>query len=187
MLAWCSATAGILTALLTLTGCHGYPDYSNDAEGNFDALWTTIDQHYCFFEEKDIDWTEIGQQYRARLVKGISSRELFDLCAEMIAELRDGHCNLASPFDVSYYRKWWTDYPQDFNMRTLQQYYLGFDYHNTCGMLYKILPGNIGYIYYGSFNSTLGAGNIDYVLGYLAACDALIIDVLPPPTCLSRQ
>ena len=46
----------------------------------------------------------------------------------MLDELKDGHVNLSSSFNTSYYRRWWSDYPQDFNFRTLQQYYLGFDY-----------------------------------------------------------
>ena len=38
---------------------------SNDAEGNFDALWTILDEHYTFFEYKNVDWDAVGKQYRA--------------------------------------------------------------------------------------------------------------------------
>ena len=162
---------------LTFTSCHPYEEWDDSAEGNFDALWTILDEHYCFFDEKDIDWNEVGQRYRARLVPGITQQELFALCAEMIDELEDGHTNLISPFDISYYDQWWTDYPQDFDIRVLQEHYLGFDYKVSSGIYYKIMPNNIGYIYYPSFSSTIGEGNLDWILADLAVCDALIIDI----------
>lgn len=167
----------VFTLLLSVVSCRSYEEWDNDAEGNFDALWTIMDEHYCFFEEKNIDWNEIGNRYRKRIVPGISSKELFNLCSEMLCELEDGHTNLISPFDVSYYRKWWTDYPQDFDLRVLQEHYLGFDYKTSAGISYKIMGNNVGYIYYPSFSAGIGDGNIDWVLADLIGCNALIIDI----------
>ena len=39
--------------LINLSSCHDYVEYANDPYGNFDALWTAIDEHYCFFEYKN--------------------------------------------------------------------------------------------------------------------------------------
>lgn len=168
----------VLAALvLPLTACHELDDYDNDALGVFDCLWDEMDCHYCYFEEKGVDWNEVRERYRKRILPGMTQEELFDVCAEMLAELRDGHVNLSSPFNVSYYRNWWTDYPEDFDYRTVQQYYLDFDYRTTGSIDYKILPSNIGYLRYPSFSYAVGEGNLDYVLAYLSACDALIIDV----------
>lgn len=160
-----------------MTMCHPYDEWDDTAQGNFDALWTILDEHYCFFDEKEIDWNEIGNRYRKRIAPGITDKELFALCAEVIDELQDGHTNLISPFDISYYDNWWTDFPQDFDMRVLKEYYLGFDYKVASGIYYKIMPNNIGYIYYPSFSSTVGGGNLDWILAELALCDALIIDI----------
>lgn len=167
----------VIFILSALTACHSYDEWDNSAEGNFDALWTILDEHYCFFDEKNIDWEETGRRYRNRLVPGISSQELFALCSEMLSELKDGHTNLISGFDISYYKNWWTDYPQDFDLRVLQEYYLKFDYKTASGLMYKVMDNNIGYIYYPSFSSTIGEGNLDWVLSDLAACNALIIDI----------
>lgn len=173
------ATIKILLVIFiaSLTSCHQYDEWDNDAKGNFDALWTILDEHYCFFEDKNVNWQEVGERYRARIVPGITNRELFALCSEMLDELEDGHTNLISGFDVSYYDNWWTDYPQDFDLRVLQEHYLGFDYQVSSGIMYKIMPNNVGYIYYPSFSSTIGDGNLDWILSYLAPCDALIIDI----------
>lgn len=170
-------TAIALAATLMLGACHEPEHYDNDALGTFDCLWDVVDTHYCFFAEKDVDWNEVRDRYRPRVIDGITQQELFDVCASMLAELKDGHVNLSSPFDVSYYRNWWSDYPQDFSYRTVQQYYLHFDYRSIGSIDYAILPQNIGYVRYPSFASLPGEGNLDYMLSYLSVCDALIIDV----------
>ena len=54
-------------AVATLSSCHDAPDYTDNATGNFDALWNILDSHYCFFEEKDIDWEAVGRKYRAEI------------------------------------------------------------------------------------------------------------------------
>lgn len=168
----------ILFVLLAVTAaCHKVDHFDNDIEGNFDALWKIVDEHYCFFEEKGVDWDAVYRQYRPMVKPEMSSRELFDVCADMLAELRDGHTNLSSWFDVSYYRKWWSDYPQNYNSRIIEQYYFNFNYHNSGGMMYGILPQNVGYIRYGSFNSAVGEGNLDAVLSSFASCAGIIIDV----------
>lgn len=166
-----------LLILLVFTGCHQYDEPENTGYGNFDALWTIVDEHYCFFEDKNIDWDKIGEEYRERIYPGITVNEYFDLCAEMLNELKDGHVNLTSTFNQSSYREWWTDYPQDFNLRTIQEYYLNFDYRVTNGIIYKILDGNIGYLYYPSFSYNIGETNLDYILAWFKDCDALIIDI----------
>lgn len=140
-----------LTAFICLSGCATLENYDNTAIDNFECLWQTLDEHYCFFSEKDVDWQEIHDRYYPQAAECKNAYELFDVCASMLDELKDGHVNLISTSRTSYYRKWWTDYPQDFNLRTIQQYYLNFDYLATGGIIYaKIADGRIGYIYYSS-------------------------------------
>ena len=161
---------------LMLVSCHDYEEFANDPQGNFDALWTIIDEHYCFFEYKDIDWNEVGQRYRAQVRSEMTSEELFDVCAQMLKELKDGHTNLISSWDVSRY--WiWEQYPENYDERIIDQYYLNFNYRQASGIKYQILSNNIGYMHYGDFGSNIGEGNLDMILSYLAVCDGLVIDV----------
>lgn len=165
-----------VVATLALCGCNEEPRHDNTPLGNFDALWTIIDEHYCFFDHKEVNWDEVGARYRSKVTPNMTSSELFDLCGEMLKELRDGHTNLISAQDVSRY--WiWEQYPANYDSRLIDEHYLGFDYHTTSGIKYHILSENIGYMYYGSFSSTIGKGNLDIVFNYLATCDGLIIDV----------
>ena len=168
--------SAVASISLMLVSCHDYEEFANDPQGNFDALWTIIDEHYCFFEYKDIDWNEVGQRYRAQVRPEMTSEELFDVCAQMLNELKDGHTNLISSWDVSRY--WiWEQYPENYDERIIDQYYLNFNYRQASGIKYQILSNNIGYMHYGDFGSNIGEGNLDMILSYLAACDGLVIDV----------
>lgn len=167
----------LLMAAGGMCACHPIEEFPDDRRGDFDALWTAVDEHYCFFAEKDVDWNDVYARYSPLVSENMSDRQFFSVCADMINELRDGHTNLSSAFETSYYRNWWSDYPQNFNLRLVEQYYLGFDYKQVGGVIYGILPQNIGYVYIPSFNSGLGNSNIDWVLTDLNVCNGLVIDL----------
>ncbi len=160
-----------------LAGCHDVAEYADDPRGNFEALWKILDEHYCFFEQKGIDWDEIHGRYSPRISDEMTREELFDVCAAMLDALKDGHVNLTTPFNTSYYRKWWSDYPQNFSARIIEESYFNFNYRQSSGMTYGILNENIGYLRYPSFATPVGEGNLDNLLIFLRNTQALIIDV----------
>lgn len=162
---------------ILFTSCFKEDDLSeNTKKGNFKALWTILDQNYCFFEYKDVDWNEIHARYSDRITENMNNEALFEVLGEMLAELQDGHVNLYSAHDVARYWKWYEDYPDNFDSK-IQRNYLGTDYGIASGLKYKILDDNIGYIYYESFSSGIGDGNLDEVLSRMLICDGIIIDV----------
>ncbi len=167
----------LIPTLLIPVGCHEIDSHDNDPRGNFNALCDIIDEHYCFFREKNIDWNQVRSRYGAMISPKMSSRELFQVCSDMLDELRDGHTNLSTPFATSYYRAWWSDYPQNYDARIIEQHYFNFNYTSIGSVYYGILPQNVGYIRYPSFEQSLGDGNWDYIFSFLATCDALIIDI----------
>ena len=169
------AIVGIIASITC--SCHSVPEQTDNARGNFEALWTIIDEHYCFFKEKGVDWDAVHDKYARRIGEEMTREELFTVCSDMLDELRDGHVNLTSSFNTSYYRKWWSDYPQNFSKRLIEESYFNFNYRQTGGLMYGLLNENIGYIYYGSFTSPVGEGNLDNVLYFLSAAQGLIIDV----------
>lgn len=159
------------------SSCHDTPDYDNTIYGNFDALADIIDSHYCFFADKDLDWQEITRKYRSAIDSETDMIKLYFICAQMLDELKDGHVNLTSRFSSSYYRKWWSDYPQDFNLRTIEQYYLDFNWLTTSGIYYKQLRNEVAYLYYPSFSYTISESSLDYILAILYNSRGLIIDI----------
>ena len=158
------------------SSCVKIDNYSNDPRGNFDALWKIMDEHYCFFEYKGINWDSIHTEYSKRISDSMNDESLFMLLNQMLQELKDGHVNLITPFDVGRYWKWFEDYPRNFDPAITDKY-LGSHYSISGGIRYKILDDNIGYLYYGDFSSALGEGNIDYIIDKFSICNGIIIDV----------
>lgn len=167
----------IPATLLTLASCHDIDEYSDNPAGVFEQLWKIIDEHYCFFDHKEIDWDEVHDRYGSRVANGMTEEELFAVCSDMLDELKDGHTNLSTPFATSYYKKWWSDYPQNYNSRIIEENYFNFNYRQVSGITYGILTDNVGYMHYSSFSYAIGEGNLDAVLGYCSSCTGLIVDV----------
>ncbi|MBR5436546.1 MAG: S41 family peptidase [Muribaculaceae bacterium] len=167
----------IFAALIALSACHDIDEWDNDARGNFDALWNILDAHYCFFDEKGIDWDDVYRRYSAKVSPTMTSEELFLVCSDMLDELKDGHVNLSSAFNTSYYRKWWSDYPHNFDLRTIEDNYLHYNYRSMNACTFDMLTENVGYLRISTFSSPIGDGNLDNILNYLSSAKGLIIDV----------
>ncbi|MBQ8701598.1 MAG: S41 family peptidase [Prevotella sp.] len=166
----------VLAVVLLLSSCVDQDEYADDARGNFEALWHIMDEHYCFFDEKNIDWANVYARYSKQVTDNMSRQQLFELLTGMLSELRDGHVNLYTPFDMGRYWAWHEDYPANFS-DTLQRRYLGTDYKIAGTLRYRTLDDNVGYVYCGSFQTEPGEGNLDEVLLELAPCRAIIIDI----------
>ena len=170
----------IILAFFLPTSCitESIPD--NTPRGNFEALWEIIDTKYCFHDYKKqeygLDWNEVYSRYSNRLTDNMTDKQLFQVLAEMLKELRDGHVNLVAAHETSQYREWYDSYPANF-IDTIQRIYLGKDYVIAGGIKYTVLEDNIGYLYYGDFSTNIGLSNLDAILNELSICDGLILDV----------
>ena len=163
-----------------LLSCVDTEERNDTPTGNFEALWTILDEHYCFFDYKQkeygLDWNEVYNKYRVRVNDNMTTVQLFEVLCDMLGELRDGHVNLSSSMDYGRYWKWQEDYPYNYSDSLIRQY-LGTDYKIASGLRYRVLDDNIGYIRCASFESGIGEGNLDEALSYLLLCRGLIIDI----------
>ena len=170
----------LLALCMTFTSCIDEEQYDDTPQGNFEALWKIIDEHYCFFDYKQheigLNWQVVYNKYKVRIDNDMSKAQLFEVLSDMLAELRDGHVNLSASHDFSRYWAWYENYPTNLS-DTLLRRYMGTDYKIASGLQYKILDDNIGYIRYESFTSGIGEGNLDEVLGYMMLCQGIIIDI----------
>ena len=48
-----------LLVLLAPAACVDEQAHDDTPQGNFESLWQIIDEHYCFFDYKDIDWNAL--------------------------------------------------------------------------------------------------------------------------------
>jgi C-terminal processing protease CtpA/Prc len=161
---------------------HRFADVDTSPAANFEALWKIIDEKYCLFEDKTVDWDSVYSAYHQRfdtmkIVKYEDSYRLFDGLEDMLNELEDGHVNLYSPFDISLCSKWYEGYPENFDSEILSKYYLK-DYRRANGLNYsRIDCDSIGYVYYGSFSDGFSLTNWLAVLNYFAKCRGIVLDV----------
>jgi carboxyl-terminal processing protease len=184
--AWAVA---VLTACLVCGGCAGLllgPDPANTPEANFDALWTEFDRLYALFELKGIDWDSLYAVYRPHVTPSTSDGQLFDIMAETLAPLNDGHVYLIAPFaafvaDQARAQTW----KHNFSLADVESGYLLGTARRAGGgrfLLGYVAPG-IGYLHIGTFeDENFGriddwAKDIDSVMAALKDATAMIVDV----------
>jgi len=162
------------------TSCVDEEEYADTPQGNFEALWRIIDEHYCFLDYKQqeygLDWDAVHTKYQERVKGSLTRKQQFEVLCDMLSELRDGHTNLSAAHDLGRYWSWYENYPTNFS-DTLLRRYMGTDYLIASGLKYKILDDNIGYIRYESFSDAIGDGNLNEALSHMILCRGLIIDI----------
>lgn len=177
--------AGVLIALVSLSSCVPSQPENTDYRTNFEALWTIINERYCYLDEKGIDWDSIHTVYGKRVDRMIELKvdndiTFFELMSRMLNELKDGHVNLQTGFDVSANNEWAGDPTEGLNIYMRNKFISG-GLRQSGGMLYnnfgvKQYPDRrIGYIRYNSFSSSLGS--MPFILNYLSGTDGIILDI----------
>lgn len=166
----------LLFTVIAFTSCIDEDVFPDNAKGNFEALWTIMDEHYCFFDQKGVNWDSVHAIYSRQIDPSMTETQLFEVLGNMLGTLRDGHVNLYSSFNTDRYWSFHEDYPSNYS-DTLISKYLGTDYHMANGMRYRVLDDNIGYLRISTFTNEFGSGNLNDMLSYLAPCNALIIDL----------
>ncbi len=173
-----------LLSVVLLNSCVKEDTYADNPQGNFEALWHIIDEHYCFLtikqQEYGLDWNEVHARYQRQINAQMTETQLFEVLGNMLAELRDGHVNLYSSFDVARNWSWHENYPANM-YDTLITRYLGRNFRMASGLRYCLLDDNVGYLRCATFNQALGEGNLDQIFSYFLPARGLIIDVRSNP------
>ena len=82
------------------TSCIDEDEHENTPQGNFEALWKIVDEHYCFFDYKQheygLDWNAVYNKYNVRARENLNREQLFEVLTDMLGELKDGHVNLST-------------------------------------------------------------------------------------------
>ncbi len=175
-----------VAVILLMAGCEKLfmdDDLESDPVHVFEEIWDFTDRYYSFFDEKGVNWDSLYDVYRPLVEQEMNPVELFDLCAGMLYELRDGHVNLLSSFDRSRYWKWFLDSPENFYYSVLQRHYFQ-DRQRYVGpfqfVFLEVSPQKyIAYVYYSSFGNAVSEGNLDLIINSARQLEAegIIIDV----------
>lgn len=150
---------------------------STNAVESFDYLWEQVDIRYAYFDYKNVNWQQEYTQYRPLVFDGMSEDSLFNVMGAMLDELRDGHVNLISPFNISVYD---VDLlgPENVDDRVILENYIGTDRVITSPFTHDFLRNKeIGYIRLRSFPGSIGSVQLDYMLDRYKDTRGLIFDI----------
>jgi len=171
-------TLGLLF-VMNLTSCEEafFEDVPNsDPVSIFDQAWNFADQEYTFFDYKSINWDSVYQEFRPLVNDNMGEEELFQVIADMLYLLRDGHVNLRSKFDRSRNWSWYLDAPENFNYPLLERNYFNTE-QQFVGSFVVMDFEDVGYFRYSSFSNGVSSESLDYVVDKFKNHKGLIIDV----------
>lgn len=66
---------------------------------DFDELWTTLRDRYCFFGDKRTDWNAVRRMYRPQALAAESYEAFQEVVRRVLGELYDAHTHLSDPPD----------------------------------------------------------------------------------------
>ena len=142
----------------------------------FEQTWNFTNEKYSFFEYKNINWDSIHTVFSAKIYPSMAEDSLFNVLADMLYLLKDGHVNLISPFNISRNWEWYLDYPTNYSEEILDRYY--FNDKQTYVGPFKVFDFNdVGYFHYASFSSEVTEKDMKIVLDKFRNHKGLIIDL----------
>lgn len=171
----------ILTIALFFSSCEKlmFDDdlASTNPQENFEYLWNECNEKYSYFDIKNIDWDIIKAKYSPKIYDGMSEDSLFNLLAEMLTELRDGHTQLFSNFNASFFGVYYLG-QDNFDWRIIEDNYLFHEYYNTGTFRHNFLNNNeIGYIHILSFPGNLRDNTLNFIFERYKNTKGLILDL----------
>lgn len=169
-----------LLPLLVLTSCEKAflpAEPSTAPDEVLKVLTTEVRNRYSYVQVKNINLDLLEAQAQAQITPGITETELFDVLANYLYQLEDGHVNLIAPFDISRNWEWYLNSPDNFNADLVEREYLGANYRIAGNIRYTMLPDSVGYLYVPAFTSSVGTAQLEAIFSRLQHAKGLIVDV----------
>ncbi len=161
-----------------LGSCDFYGEYNEGARQNFEALWKLMDENYCFFEYKGVDWDEVYNEFEPFIHEDTSEDELFSILTQMLDYLKDGHVNLFSDDRFYTYEGWYRGVPGNFEEWLIYKYLPYFYWEDYEKIIYGLLADRqVGYIYYGTFTESILESDLDRIIQSFEGCKGVIVDI----------
>lgn len=151
----------------------------NDPEGNFESLWTTFNERYAVFEQRQVDWGQLYDQYRPQVSINTSDEQLFNTITDMLSHLDDAHVSL-----MAENRAFWKGHKEFreqthnllFDFGLIWENYLDqrVNIHNQ--YFYGSLAGDIGYLWINHLGGD-EPGFVDEMIAQMSNKKGMIIDL----------
>lgn len=69
--------------------------FTGDPVALFDEFWQIFEDHYAFFELRNVNWAEQKKIYRPKITASTTEEELFAIFSQMVDPLSDGHVSIS--------------------------------------------------------------------------------------------
>lgn len=176
----------IIIALCFLTLGLGCSDFYEDPPENnpvaiFDDVWTTFNEEYAPFEERNVNWPAAFSNFRQGLNENSTDDELYDALTGLLATLNDGHVTLTAPGkEIFRSNKVLREKIDDelFDTKVIRDNYLESNYKTGEEESYihgTIRGENIGYILFDYIGDNMFV--MEEFLNEHESADGLIIDL----------
>ena len=152
-----------ISFLFTFCSCSSYLFDDNamgDPMSTYEEFWTYVDEHYIFFDLKDIDWEEQKIIAMSQITEQTTEEELFEICNQSLLALRDTHCRLTGPGLKHTPYDFTEGYEVHFSIDNVDDNYIIDSLAQDGALYYGWLPDNIGYIYFRAMSQYGGFGRI---------------------------
>lgn len=73
---------------------------AKDPKYNFEILWNTFNEQYCYFNERNIDWKNSYKKYAPQVNSDTEPLELYLIFEKMLEEINDGHISIDLPDEI---------------------------------------------------------------------------------------
>ena len=146
--------AKLLLAFLTVSCESLFTEQpANHPEAIFENLWTTFNEEYAPFEERNVNWQAQYNQFRPLVSASSTDEELFSVISQMLGQLDDGHVSLTAPGrDVFFSNRIMNELIDDelFSIPVVKTYLEpGYSEGEENSYIYgKIKNENVAYIYF---------------------------------------
>ena len=142
----------------------------------FDEYWTLVNEKYAMLEFKGVDWEMVRDTTRPKVSKDMSEEAFFNVLSDMAFTLRDAHTWIQNDEKFGGWSDLYGGYEQNLDFEILPIYLQDTEAINESGILYKIMDGNIGYMFVQQFEN-FEKEDVETVIKYLKDTKGLIIDV----------
>lgn len=173
----------ILLSALLLSSCEKLlmdDDIADTKVNTFEYLWNRVDKMYSHFDVKPVNWQVVHDTTLPKIDACSTNVQLFQVLADMLNTLQDGHVNLISGFDVSHctdlYRS--MQEKKDIDEDIVTEKYLGYDYHTTAGLIHQVIADSqVVYIRYSSFSNSVSPDVVNYVFHLYPKAKGVVFDI----------
>jgi len=124
-----------------------YDSISTDKYEIYEEFWTYVDEHYIFFEQKNVDWDSVYIEDQIKLARTKTDVELKDILENSLKLLKDGHNVLWTPLGESAVYNFKEGYELAFDLEVIRSNYIKDNLVEIDGFYHGLISERVSYIY----------------------------------------